>query len=492
MPARLKPRLDLLRIFRSGIDVEDLFLLAHLYALISSGIERREAIDLISKEEKIYKRTSKILRLVSMLTRKWGYDIVFTLVMASKRVRRAFIKDFLERLSQIVSSGADLIIFLRNEIESSLITYVNQFDKIFEATRVLFSLFSTFMSASVFMLANIVIMAMLLGGGDYLAILSTIGLLLSLTALGMVVITMMPREPIAVSGSKTDRIISRYALLSILLGLSLFTIAYTVYPYMMILPIIMLSLPMIFLGRLILRIESKLMRYDDMFPVFIRSLGHILSVIPDMGQGIKVIMRGSLGILEPNIVLLKRRLSMRVQLERAWNLMLDEIGSRICLFSGKVMLQTFLHQGDVKGIGKMLGDITSSINDMRKKRIQMAKAFESTLLMLHLLVSAILGLISSLVSLFSQILSLTGQKIISLSPISSETIFIINVVTIITVAIVNGLVARASYPGSIKGAVYHVGIMLALGWIVYTATNNALTAIIENLFGELRIPAPLG
>ncbi len=492
MPARLKPRLDMLRIFRSGIDVEDLFLLAHLYALISSGIERKEAIDLISREEKIYKRTSKILRLVSMLTKKWGYDMVFTLVMASKRVRRAFIKDLLERLSQIVSSGADLIIFLRNEIESSLITYVNQFDKVFEATRVLFSLFSTFMSASVFMLANIVIIAMLLGGGDYLAILSTIGLLLSLAALGMVVITMMPREPIAASGSKTDRIISRYALLSILLGLSLFTIAYMVYPYMMILPIVMLSLPMIFLGRLILRIESKLMRYDDMFPVFIRSLGHILSVIPDMGQGIKVIMRSSLGILEPNIVLLKRRLSLRVQLERAWNMMLDEIGSRICLFSGKVMLQTFLNQGDVKGIGKMLGDITSSINDLRKKRIQMAKAFESTLLMLHLLVSAILGLISSLVSLFSQILGLTEQKIITISPISSETIFIINMVTIITVAIVNGLVARASYPGSIKGAVYHVGVMLALGWIVYAATNNALTVIIENLFGELRIPAPLG
>ncbi|GAY26472.1 flagellar assembly protein FlaJ [Desulfurococcaceae archaeon AG1] len=488
MLARLKPRLDILRVFRAGMDTEDLFLLVHLYALISSGIERKEAIDLISREEKIYRKTSKILRFVSILTKKWGYDTIFTLVTASKRVRKAFIKDFLERLSQIVGSGADLVLFLRNEIESSLITYVNQFDKIFEAARVLFSLFSTFMSASVFMLSNMVIIAMLLGGGDYLAIVSTIGLLLSLVALGIVVITMMPRDPIAVNGSKNDKTINRYALLSILLGLSLFTIAYTIYPYMMILPILMLSLPMIFMGRLILRIEAKLMRYDEMFPVFTRSLGHILSVIPDMGQGIKVIMRGSLGILEPNIVLLKRRLSLRIQLERAWNMMLDEIGSRICLFSGKVMLQTFLYQGDVKGIGKMLGDIMSSINDLRKKRIQIAKAFESTLLMLHLLVSAILGLISSLVSLFSYILGLTEQRIISITPISNETVFIINMITIITVAIINGLVARASYPGSIKGAVYHIGIMLALGWIVYTVSNNTLIAIIENMLGELKIP----
>lgn len=370
MPSRLKLGSNILRIFRAGIDAEDLFLLVHLYALTSSGVGRKEAIDLVSKEEKIYKKTSKILRFVGLLTRKWGYDMVSILVIASKKVKGAFMKDFLERLSQVFGSGADLESFLKNEIESSLVMYVNQLDKTFEAMRVLFSLFSTFMSSSIFILINIVIMAMLLGGGDYMAIISTIGLLFSLAALALVVIVMMPREPIAVSGSKIDKTMGRYALLSILLGLSLCIIAYTVYPSMMLLPMLMLSLPMIFVGRLILRIESRLLRYDDMFPAFIRSLGHILSVVPDMRQVIRVIMRGSLGILEPHVVTLKRRLSMGVQLERAWGMMLDDIGTRISLFSGKTMLQTFLYQGDVKGIGKMLGDMTSTINDLRKKRIR--------------------------------------------------------------------------------------------------------------------------
>ncbi len=119
----------------------------------------------------------------------------------------------------------------------------------------------------------------------------------------------------------------------------------------------------------------------------------------------------------------------------------------------------------------------------------MARAFESTLLMLHLLVSAILGLINSLVILFSQILSLTEQKIIAVSPISSETIFIISIATIVMIAIVNGLVTRASYPGSMKGAVYYIGVMLALGFIVYMVTSNTLAAIIENIFGGLGNPA---
>lgn len=490
MPGRLRPRLDLLKVFRGGIDTEDLFLLAHLYALTISGVERREAVDLISRDEKIYRRSSKTLKFIGVLTRRWGYDMVSTLVMASKRSKRVFTKEFLERLSQIVSSGADLASFLRNEIESSLIAYINQSDKTFEAVRVLFSLFSTFMSTSVFMLANLVIMAMLLGGGDYLAIVSTVGLLLSLSALGIVVIAMMPREPIAVSGSKVDKTIKRYMLLSLLLGSLLFLALYSVYPYMMLLPMIMLSLPMIIFGRLILRIENRLMKYDDAFPVFVRSLGHILSVVTDIKQSLATILRGSLGILERDVAVLRRRLLMGVQLDRAWDMMLSEIGSRLCLFIGRVMIQTFIYQGDVKVVGKMLGDTAGAINDLRKKRIQMAKAFESTLIMLHLLTSAILGLISSLVILFSQMLSLTEQRIIEISPISSGTVFLINTIAIVVLSIVNGLVARASYPGSLRGAVYHIGVMLALGWIVYMATSNMLTAIIENMFGGLTVSLP--
>ncbi len=478
------------RIFGEGVDTEDLFLLIHLYALTSSGVERKEAIDLVSMDERIYRRASKILRFVGTLVKKWGYDTVSALVMASRRARRMFTKNFLERLSQIVGSGADLVSFLRSEVEGTLALYKSQADKTFEAARILFSLFSTFMSTSVFILANLIIMAMLLGGGDYLAIISSIGLLISLTALAMVVIVMMPREPMAVSGTKIDKTITRYMVLSILLGLSLFIFAYYIYPYTMIFPMIMLSLPMIIFGRLILRIESRLMKYDDAFPIFIRSLGYILSVVPDMRQGLATILRGSLGILHSSISTLRRRLMMGVQLERAWNIMLDEIGSRLCLFSGRVMIQTFVYQGDVRGIGKMLGDAMEAINDLRKKRIQMARAFESTLIMLHLLASAILGLVSSLVTLFSQILGLTEQRIIVISPISSDTIFSINMVTIITLAIVDGLVARASYPGSIKGAVYQIGVMLALGWIVFTITTNMLITIIEDLFRGLNTSLP--
>jgi len=50
----------------------------------------------------------------------------------------------------------------------------------------------------------------------------------------------------------------------------------------------------------------------------------------------------------------------------------------------------------------------------------MARAFESTLLMLHLLTSSILGLIGVLVSIFSQIASLPGMTVINIAPISGE------------------------------------------------------------------------
>ncbi|MEM4971640.1 MAG: hypothetical protein QXE01_10375, partial [Sulfolobales archaeon] len=291
------PRLGILRISSRGLDLEDLLLMVHLYALISSGIERRDAIRILSSEDRIYRKTHKTLVFIDRVVRGWGYDLVTALVLASKRVKRVFTKEFLERLSQVVGSGADMVAFLRNEIDSALVTYVSQMDKVFEAIRVLFSLFSTSMSTSVFLLANMAIMAMLLGGGDQFFIASALGLLISIAVLAFIVIIMIPRDPIAFSRSYVERRIRLYTLLSIIVGVPLFMVGLVVYPYQMILPISLLSISLIVFGRLIINLESRLVKYDDAFPVFMRSLGHLLHVVPDMKQSIKAIMRGSLGIL---------------------------------------------------------------------------------------------------------------------------------------------------------------------------------------------------
>lgn len=481
------PRLGILRISSRGLDLEDLLLMIHLYALISSGIERRDAIRILSSEDRIYRKTHKTLVFINRIVRGWGYDLVTALVLASKRVKRVFTREFLERLSQVVGSGADIVAFLRNEIDSALVTYVSQMDKVFEAIRVLFSLFSTSMSTSVFLLANMAIMAMLLGGGDQFFIASALGLLISIAVLALIVIIMIPRDPIAFSRSYVERRMRLYTLLSIIVGVSLFMVGLVVYPYQMILPISLLSISLIVFGRLIINLESRLIKYDDAFPVFMRSLGHLLHVVPDMKQSIKAIMRGSLGILEKSVAILKRRLYMGVSLERAWMKMLEEIGSRICLFSGEVMLHTFLSQGDVRGMGKMLGDVMSSINDIRKKRSQMARAFESTLLMLHLLTSSILGLIGVLVSIFSQIASLPGMTVISIAPISGEIVFRVSVIVIAALSMVNGAVSRAIYPGSLVGSIYHIGVLLILGLIAYTITSNALSGLLTGFLGNINI-----
>jgi flagellar protein FlaJ len=484
---RARLRLVLPSLRSRSLDIEDLFLLVHLYALISSGSERRDAIYTISMEERIYKQIYRALRFIDTLVRGWGYDMVSTLVIVSRRIGRTYTREFFERLSQVIGSGADLVTFLRNEIESSMVSYISQMDKSFEAVRVLFSLFSTSMSTSVFLLANMVILSMLLGGGESFVSMVTLGLLLSLAILALMVTIMIPRDPIILSRSDLERRVRRYLALSIITGISLFICGYTLYPHLMIIPVTLLSIPLIVFGRLIIRIESRVSKYDDTFPAFVRSLGHLLHVVPDMRQSIRAIMRGSLGVLEKKVDLLRRRLYMGVSLEKAWSMMLDEMGSRLCYFSGKVLLQTLLLQGDVRGIGKLLGDVIGSICDLRKKRSQMARAFESTILMLHLLVSAILGLIITLVSIFSQIASLPGQSVLTIAPLGSEFISRISLTVIMALSIVNGLVSRAMYPGGLSASIYHIGVLLSLGYVVYIVTSTALSNILAGVLGQISI-----
>jgi archaellum biogenesis protein FlaJ (TadC family) len=246
--------------------------------------------------------------------------------------------------------------------------------------------------------------------------------------------------------------------------------------------------PLIASGWIALRIENRLLQIDEIFASFLRSLGAILSSTTLL-EALRDMTTTVLGILTPYVVRLIRMIRMEVGVENAWREILSELGSRITSFAGTVFLEAYRSQGDIKGSGNALGDIIDAVMRGRKREIQMARSYEATAIMLTALVSAIMGFVISLVGILTYYISSLGGTIFSIAAVSPYLMDLLSYITIVIISIVNGLVVRSTYPGSLYSATYHIGIFIVVGYTSYQASIIASDMIIRSFLTELpKIP----
>jgi archaellum biogenesis protein FlaJ (TadC family) len=238
------------------------------------------------------------------------------------------------------------------------------------------------------------------------------------------------------------------------------------------------GIPIAIAGRLALRMETKLLKYDDIFPTFLRSLGHILSTSPSLEIALETILRIPLGILRNPVERMYRRLKMGVPTFKSWHLFLEDISTYMSRATGIIFYHTFSRFGDIKEVSDYLGMLSLNIMDLRRLRIQLAKGFEATILIIHILISIVVGLISSLVIMFGEFLAISGYVAIPIAPLSKDIMDLLNYITLLTASIVNGLIARSTFPGSIYPATWYIGLFMIIGFGAFYGSEQAITRFI--------------
>lgn len=476
------------RVAADSIGPEELFVLGHIYSLSTTWFDRRDIFGMIGARREIYGRYSEIFRSVYNLSKGWGYDLYTALQQVLATMRRGYAKRLLTILSQIIVSGADLAYSMLSELRAAINSYDAVINRRIDATRILFSLYSTFMSVSVFVLVNVIMLAMLVGGGDEMVVLGATALNISVAALGAVVIAMAPKDAIALKGTLQYRRIVVIPMIGVIVSSISFMLSSMLIGFGTPVSVALFTAPLIASGWIALRIENRLLQIDEIFASFLRSLGAILSSTTLL-EALRDMTTTVLGILTPYVVRLIRMIRMEVGVENAWREILSELGSRITSFAGTVFLEAYRSQGDIKGSGNALGDIIDAVMRGRKREIQMARSYEATAIMLTALVSAIMGFVISLVGILTYYISSLGGTIFSIAAVSPYLMDLLSYITIVIISIVNGLVVRSTYPGSLYSATYHIGIFIVVGYTSYQASIIASDMIIRSFLTELpKIP----
>jgi flagellar protein FlaJ len=308
------------------------------------------------------------------------------------------LKQLLVKCAQVVRLGAELKIFFKAELGATLQTYAIEYERKLEMQKLFLEMFYTLMSTAAFMIAANSIMTMLTGASssEMILVYSLIGVGSSMSAFVFIMYMLFPRDKLAFSREDEDLKfrIKVYVSIGAGVGIGMVLLVTQVVPYSL---VVGLSLaPLLYPGLIARKMEIKIKQVNQWYPEFIRHFGEILATIGSMGQALDAVLRSDFGPIQKYVISLKNRIKNKVDQQHGFELFSRDCGSEIVANGNQVISTTLDKGGDMNETGNRVADITVKINELRAKREQTSKTFESIIIVLHVLTLAVFGLMNKL------------------------------------------------------------------------------------------------
>jgi flagellar protein FlaJ len=245
--------------------------------------------------------------------------------------------------------------------------------------------------------------------------------------------------------------------------------------------------PLIVPGLLARKLDAKVRKLDDYYPAFVRHIGDVYSTVGSLGQSLKSVLRSDFGILSKYIEATANRVMSRIGIQDAFNLFSQDTGS-ILISSGNTAIANAMMKGaDMLAVGSKLSDITTKFLEIRRKRLQTAKAFESTIMIMHVLTLAVFSLINRLLHFLAQFFDMqktvgeNAGNFIAFSPGDPALMGSILAVLAIVLSAINAMALKVSQGGLFHTIWFNMAILLIAGGIVVFAVD----AFLDNMIGGI-------
>jgi flagellar protein FlaJ len=245
--------------------------------------------------------------------------------------------------------------------------------------------------------------------------------------------------------------------------------------------------PLIVPGLLARKLDAKVRKLDDYYPAFVRHIGDVYSTVGSLGQSLKSVLRSDFGILSKYIEATANRVMSRIGIQDAFDLFSQDTGS-ILISSGNTAIANAMMKGaDMLAVGSKLSDITTKFLEIRRKRLQTAKAFESTIMIMHVLTLAVFSLINRLLHFLAQFFDMqktvgeNAGNFIAFSPGDPALMGSILAVLAIVLSAINAMALKVSQGGLFHTIWFNMAILLIAGGIVVFAVD----AFLDNMIGGI-------
>src|SRR5574337_434313 len=476
----IKERLSDLR----RADEDLVYFIAFLYSLASGEVG---SVDLIKTGQSSgYGRYSNSLREIFRLGVGWGYGLSRSCEMVASKMKSNSdpLKQLLVKLAQVIRLGDELRIFFKDELAATMHNYSVRYERNLESQKLFLEMFYTISSTASFMIAANSIMAMLMGNSnsESVFLMSFVGVIVSMGSFIVIMYMLFPKDRLASTKHEgTPKF--RMALFAALgLGISIgLVLAFTNLVPLTLVVVIAVA-PLFIPGFIAKRQETELREHDEWYPPFIRHFGEIYTMVGSMGQALDAVLRSNFGPLQKQITAFKNRVKNRINPEICFELFSMEAGTSVIESGNTIMSRSLLKGADMNQVGNKVAEISSKLNELRSKRMQTSRTFETIIIVLHGLTMAIFGLMSTLIEVFHTLLSTVpvSNQAFTLSPIDPNFVHMMMPLVILATSTINALAVKVGQGGLFKTVLFNIAMLTVIGGITMYGTTTALSQFLTN------------
>lgn len=462
---------------KSDINSNIPYFMTAFATLSVSAANRIDLLEILSRKEKLGRIRLEIARLVN-LVKNWKRGLSEAAMLVSTKVPSEVFEDFLARFGHAINSGQDFEDFVKNESE----TVMNNFETTYISSLYTFDLYKdmyvSLLLAFAFMITFIMIMPVLIS----INILSVLSLSLITIILGESMLVygikiVLPNDPIwHDTGIRTELqikirrifIYASIAAVALFAGLFLTHLIFRL-PFYIALAIIVT--PFFFPGYVGSKAEKKVMKKDEMFGSFIRSLSGSASARGNMViDALKSIVLHDFGTLTQDIRNLYNRLAYRINSLQAWRYFSADTGSHLIEVFSESFVESVDLGADSAKAGSVVADNFDRVIRLRKRRHASVNSYVGVIygitggLAFSLAISfGVLEIINRVFSTFN-VSSLNSFGIFVSQPASSILLIEVFLVAILLLhSFIAGTALKFADGGKVVHGLHHFVIMT---WIV--------------------------
>jgi flagellar protein FlaJ len=461
-------------------DEKFVYFVAFLYSISTGDIG---GIDLIkTARDTSYGRYTAAFKEVYQLGVGWGYGVSRSLEMVAEKVssdKTDHLKQLLIKLAQVIRLGDALKTFFIDELKSTLVSYAIVYERKLENEKLFLEMFYTLMSTAAFMIAANSIMSMLMGqeNSEGILLMSFLGVTASMSAFVFMMYVMFPRDKLGYATVDEDLKfrIKVYMAAGAGAGIGIVLLITQILPTSIVMGIA--AAPLLYPGLIARKLEQKVKMLNEWYPEFVRHFGEIYATLGTVGGTLEAVLRSDFGPLQVHLEHFKNRIKHRVDQKLGFELFSRDTGSQIVANGNEVISYAMDKGGDMNIAGNYVSDITVKINELRAKRAQTSKTFETIIIVLHALTLAVFGLMNKLTTIFYELVSTVDVQTdtLKLTPINPEFMAMMMPAMVMMTSIVSAMALKVSQGGLYKTVFYHIGLLMIIGSVVMFVMDTLLS-----------------
>lgn len=360
------------------------YFITYFAVLSTSEMSRSDLIKVLASDPKlgaIATELKKVYIIVDKLHRSLPEAFRF---LARRTPSRVF-ADFLDRLAYSLDSGVDLKEYLFQEQQTVMDDYQTFYEGALYDLDVFKEIYESIIISVVFMASFIIIGPIITGQDIGRLALYTLAIILAAEIGVLLVIKFrMPDDPIWAESrgveTERDRKLKRalqYSVFGIVIVALLY---YTVISKRFSIPepfvVALVLSPLYYLGWLAAKEEESIFRKDENFAAFIRSLSSSLAASgTSLVLVLKYLSAHDFGSLTDDIRALYRRLTVRVDRDRAWDFFIAGTGSWLIGIFSEIFREAIRMGAEPDYVGLVISRNFERLVRLRRKRQQSMASF---------------------------------------------------------------------------------------------------------------------